>query len=1137
MPNPKISTLVEAFTAATLNTALWNSITGTATLDTTADLVTLAQPTTSGATNAFGSTALWDATESSIYAQVTAVPNGNGTTKTALVLRVDANNSVAIRVESGTLKLTIQTAGTTVTTALGTYEPHTHRWWRLRETAATWYAETSPDGFTWTTRTSSGYSWSASATALTFAFQTSAGATEISGLTASIGRINTLRGGSANPGWPLIEDGWGPYWNAGSGNPGDRFTEVTPRTIGPSGINRGRQYELDQVRAGELSLTLANTDGTLDPTNASSPFAGHIAPYQPYRKRAQWPPTLNLLSQVAATGGDLGGYAPGSGLTAADIFSDCDPSATATVTTSPSAWMGATVLQCSVPSGTTAPSRIAHTPQAAVLPGQSYTVQLRVRNVTASTSLQVKAGIGWYDAAGGTATGFTYGSTSTLTGSASAGWTVVTVTATAPANAAGIDAGVMVAATAGATCSVQVDGWQLEKGAATTPWVVSGVWYPMYEGFVERWPSDWREGVYGTVSPTCVDAFALLSQVKLSDPLTQEINSHNPRFLFRLDDPQGSSGASDATGNFGQAQISVSKYGPGSLAFGAQITSNDAGGAYTGSAGTVVTIDNPNPGTNVVSAATYLQLGSAGILGPTNPTSWTRMLAFRYTGPLPTSGAYMWGGSDNQRGLTPSGARFYAYLDTAGLPYVTLAGPAGIGASLAAGGAVNCADGNWHLLIFGYNQATQQILISLDGTLASYYGSIPSSYAPVGLINDDLGGFVDATVGGGTTLNFKGEIAFAAEMDWIGSGLSGLYSAWKNSFLGESSNARYARVLRYAGWKGASSTQTGLTTSMGPANIGGQDALSALQGVVDTEGGSHFVATDGTVTFRSRSSRYNAMTPALTFGERTDLGEYPYEECRLDYDPTRLANEVTVTQQGTGQTFTAQDATSVGAYFPRTLTRTINSSSATECQAAASYLLSRYRQPATRVTQLKLHPSAMPALWPVLLGLELGTRVRVMRRPPGVPAIQIDAFVESIKWDQDDRGEATVSLQCSPVDSTPYGLLAAFHTTLNATISSGLTSIVLKNLPGQNNTDPAAAQIPAGGQLILGLGTANQETVTISSVGTTTASWTTVTVTLTAATTKGHTANDIVCEALPAGTTDATTWDSVSRFDQSTFAY
>jgi hypothetical protein len=169
--------------------------------------------------------------------------------------------------------------------------------------------------------------------------------------------------------------------------------------------------------------------------------------------------------------------------------------------------------------------------------------------------------------------------------------------------------------------------------------------------------------------------------------------------------------------------------------------------------------------------------------------------------------------------------------------------------------------------------------------------------------------------------------------------------------------------------------------------------------------------------------------------------------------------------------------------------------------------VSRYKQPAARVCRAQAPPVGVSqALWPVLLGLELGTRVRVMKRPFEPPAIQIDGFVESIQIDWDDKGEATFTLQCSPADLTPYGLFAAWHTTLKTTVSSGVSSITVNN--SQDNTNPLAAQLAVGTQIVLGQNTANQETVTVSAVGATSAGWTSAVLTLTAPTTKAHTAGD-----------------------------
>lgn len=1143
----KLSGLYDNFGAATLNTALWNASSAAPNVQVDTALARVAVSCT---TSYYGlASTPWDATSANpaspngIYARVVPTPPGNGSTQTFLELLLDANNKATFAVSGGAFTAAVTNAGTATTVTIAAnwaaFDPYSYAWWRIQEVSGSFVFSTSPDAYSWTTRATLAYTWNATATK--FQFVTGYFGTEAAGMSAYIDHVNSTNSapGQPNLNWPMIEDSWGPYWNANAGTqPLDRYVEVTDRTRGAATIQRGRQYESDQVRSGEANITLANTDGALDPTNTSGPWYGHIQPYQPYRKRAQWPPTRNLLDQVMATGGDLGGVALGTiSATATDVASVTD-STNGSFVSSATAWQGSTVMQFSVPSATAATTRIFHTPRWSPIPGQTYTLQLRVRDVTAATSLSVQAFVGWYTAGGGGApTSFTYGASTALTGSTTAGWTTITVTATAPANAAGMDIGVAVAATAAATCSVQVDGVQLEKGSTATTWQAPGMWYPMYAGWTERWTPSWdMAGTYGVVQPTAVDTFALLSQQTLSDPLTEEIGSHGPRFLFKLDDPSGSTSATDWTGTNPPAQLAVSKYGAGSWVWGSSITATDSTGTYTGSTGTVATLNNANPGQAITSAATFLKLTSAGIVGPADPTLWVRMIAFRYTGPTIASGAYIWSCMDNQRANgQPSGSHIYVFLDTSGKPNMILQGPTGANTLYQFGGATNCVDGDWHLLIFGYNQSTQQVMVSQDGAGAAFYGSVPTTLTPTGLISDNIGALVDATVGNGTTLTWKGDLSFAAEMNtWFSStALASLYQAWKSSAAGESSTARYARILRYAGYSGWTALDTGLTTSMGPANIGGQDAMTALQGVVDTENGAHYVSRDGTIIFKSRSARYNATTPMYVFGE--NAGEYPYEDCQLDFDSTHLSNQVTVTQESTSQNFHADDATSISNYFPRTLTRTINSSSTAECQDAANYLLSRYKQSAMRVSSVKFHPSANPSLWPVLLNLELGTRVRVMRRPPNVPAMQVDCFAERIQWDLDDSGEAWCTLQCSPADLTPYGVFAAWHSTLNASIAAGVTSIVVN--ASADTTNPLASQLGPGQSLVLGQNSANQETVTVSAVGATSPGWTTATITLTAATTKAHTAGDLVNEPLPSGISDPTTYDAVSKFDSVTFAY
>jgi hypothetical protein len=1137
--NPKLATLVDAFNAGAINTALWNSVTGgAATLDTVNDLVILAQPTTSGATNTFASTNLYDATSSSIYAEVGPVANGGGHTNTIFKLYVDANDSIAIRLAGGVFEVTVQTSGTTVTTTLATYDANAHGWWRLREAAGVFYADVSADGLNWTSLFNVAYTWSA--TAMQFQFQTSASATEASGNYATLQHLNTMTGGPLNINWPTLADDWAPYWNSNGGDtPLDRYVSLASRIEGQSSVTRGKQYELDECRSGEAAAVLANTDGVLDPLNSAGPYFGHIMPYQPWRRRMMWPPSRNLLTQVIATAGDDGGVAAGpipGGQSGIDVYSSTDSTGGSIVSTA-SAWQGSSVFQFAVPSGTVAPTRIVLSPQTGVDLTQEYAFQAQVRNITASTTLHVQAFIGFYTAGVTTApTSYVYGSAVTLTGSTTAAWSQVTVTATPPSTAAGMVYGVAVQTTAAATCSIQVDGMQLEEAAVPSSWCCPGVWYGVWAGSTESWAATWdMGGVYGLVTPSGVDIMGALSQVTLTDPLTQEITNNNPRFLYELADPSGSVSASDTTGNYPGAPVTNSKYGAGSLVFGTSITAaNPLTGEYTGSTGSVMTVSNPSPGTGFLGGATFLSLRQAGIVGPANVTvAWTRMCAFRYSaGSNPSSLAYMWSAFDPANG---AGSVLHWALNSTGQFMVQMAGPTSGLLDFITGSGY--ADGNWHLAIVAYSASAATLTISVDGAF-TYWLSFATNVVPTGLTSDNFGAYCDSLVGNGSTWNWDGDFSYVAEFPTALSttAMTNIYTAWKSACAGESSDARYSRILRYAGYTGNSSLQTGLTLDMGPAtDIAGSDALSCLQAVCDAENGQHFVDVDGTITFQSRGARYNAITPTYIFGEDVAAGEWPYEDAQLSLDPTQISNIVQVTQDSSNQVFTAQDATSQTDYFPRTLQRTINVVSALECQAAAQYLVSRYRQPATRIASMVLHPSANPAMWPVCLSLELGMRITVNRRPPSAPMISVPCFVEAINWVWDDQGEATVTLQCSPVDLTAYGVFTSFHTTLHTTISSGASSITIN--AGADNTNLAAAQLSTGQQLVLSQNLGTQETVTIKAVAATSPGWTTCVITLVSNTVNSHASGDIVCEPLPAGVTNPAQYDAVGQFDNCCFSY
>jgi hypothetical protein len=158
----------------------------------------------------------------------------------------------------------------------------------------------------------------------------------------------------------------------------------------------------------------------------------------------------------------------------------------------------------------------------------------------------------------------------------------------------------------------------------------------------------------------------------------------------------------------------------------------------------------------------------------------------------------------------------------------------------------------------------------------------------------------------------------------------------------------------------------------------------------------------------------------------------PYTVVTTGYDPTRLANDISVVQTQTSQVVRTLDSASANAYGDIQLQRNANTLDPYEQSDAAAYLLRRNSQPVQRVENLSVDVGANPSLWPTMLQLELGSRVRVMRRPPlGAATIQVDGFVEQLNWTIDDKGHAYVDLQISvnnnqqywQLDSSTYSVL------------------------------------------------------------------------------------------------------------------
>ena len=750
------------------------------------------------------------------------------------------------------------------------------------------------------------------------------------------------------------------------------------------------------------------------------------------------------------------------------------------------------------------------------------------RLASADATVQMLVGYRWFDA-GGNLISTSAGTAVTVPTS---GWVRATCTATAPAGAVWGRARTYFTspATTTATNVIYVTGWQVEAAGSASTWMDPGPTQFIFTGYFERFPQTWlMAGTYGQVGAIGVDAEAVIAQDTLRSPFVEEVMamSPGPSFFYQLADPAGSSTVVDTAARRPAAPIENSPAGPGSVTLGSSVTSTTTAGGVLGTSGTCAAFsNNPNgTGSSVQLNETFASLHKTTVSpGPPSNGSWTRIVHFEAsTAPANSTQAFaIWEALPATYQPNLSSA-FDVAIRYPNVLVVALSGNNGVVWDYI--GTASVCDGNWHQVVVCCD-GSGNITVYLDGSsIATGSITLPLS----GIASDVLGASVQ--IGANYyRAGMVGSIAGAIEFPYVLSAtqVTNLYQSWRNASAGESSGARIQRVLTWTGYQGKTAIDAGSTTNMGPASdLAGATGLDACNSVALTENGNFYVSAAGAVTFTARSRRYNQAVPVFIFGENAAAGEWPYESIGLDFDPTHLFNDIQVTQYSTSQVAEAIDSTSETSFLERVLQRTTNQGNFTETTDAAAYLLQQYKTPRTRISDLTLHPAAMPGLWRVCMNLEIGTRIRVMRRPPNAPAIAVDCFTESITWDVDpDTGEAVVHLQCSPADKSQYWNLAALHTTLNAQAASGQNQATINALPDAA-VNPLASSLPTAYQLVFEPGTARQETMTLAAGGIPSTSPGYATAALTFTTNFGftHPSGSTVCEVLPTGYTDPTTWD------------
>jgi len=242
----------------------------------------------------------------------------------------------------------------------------------------------------------------------------------------------------------------------------------------------------------------------------------------------------------------------------------------------------------------------------------------------------------------------------------------------------------------------------------------------------------------------------------------------------------------------------------------------------------------------------------------------------------------------------------------------------------------------------------------------------------------------------------------------------------------ETTNARINTVLDYTEvqYQGARNIGTGSSTlgasaSSSSFNIAdGTNLLTYLQLVNTSEQGYLYVAADGTLTFKGRSSVLNPVSGA-TFSY---TGSISYQTLLNSYGDELLYNYI-VTQSPAGVQQITSDAMSIAQYQSQSLNLTnLLNSTVSEVAGLGNYLLGKYKNPVLRFTNVSTQMAALSeANQNICFNLDLTSIATVVKNfTTGTPATESQTLIVSGISHNITPGSHIYSLQFESTDGNQY---------------------------------------------------------------------------------------------------------------------
>jgi hypothetical protein len=240
---------------------------------------------------------------------------------------------------------------------------------------------------------------------------------------------------------------------------------------------------------------------------------------------------------------------------------------------------------------------------------------------------------------------------------------------------------------------------------------------------------------------------------------------------------------------------------------------------------------------------------------------------------------------------------------------------------------------------------------------------------------------------------------------------------------GDTADVRIGRVLDEVGFGPQRDLSAG-TFVLADTEFG-RNALVEMQEASESDSGLLFMSRSGVVTYRTPTDVFGGPMLA-TFGQsNTSDGDIGYADVQVSSASELLYNIVRVNWDG--GTVERQDAGSVDAYLPRTLTVNTGLANEDDAELLAEFLLIKYAHPEVRFDEMlvRLHDRRLSdADRMTVARLEVGGKVQVFRRPPGAGVPDEYAFVqlvEGLRWVYDGQ-RWTVTVALGDVLGAPFTL-------------------------------------------------------------------------------------------------------------------